>query len=59
MDPITFGMVFTGATGTTLTVLALLGKKISLNETAIKLAMEGAKYVTILYLFKVIFSTFL
>jgi hypothetical protein len=40
MDPITFGMVFTGATGGTLLVLSLMGKKIRINETAIKLVLE-------------------
>jgi hypothetical protein len=59
MDPITFGMVFTGATGGTLLLLTALGKKIRINETAIKLILEAAKYGTILYLFKYLFITFL
>jgi hypothetical protein len=58
MDPITFGMVFTGATGGTLLVLSLMGKKIRINETAIKLVLEGAKYGTILYLMKFLFIHF-
>jgi hypothetical protein len=59
MDPITFGMVFTGATGGTLLVLSLMGKKIRINETAIKLVLECAKYGTILYLMKFLFIHFL
>jgi hypothetical protein len=59
MDPITFGMVFTGATGGTLLLLTAMGKKISINETAIKLVLEAAKYGSILYLFKYLFITFL
>jgi hypothetical protein len=59
MDPITFGMVFTGATGGTLLALTALGKKISINETMVKLTMEIAKYGTILYLFNHIFKLFL
>lgn len=59
MDPITFGMVFTGATGGSLLILTLMGKKISINETAVKLVMETIKYGTILYLFKYLFITFL
>lgn len=59
MDPITFGMVFTGATGGTLLLLAALGKKISINETMVKLAMETAKYGMILYFIHHIFKLFL
>jgi hypothetical protein len=59
MDPITFGIVFTGATGGTLIVLSLMGKKIRINEAAIKVALELAKYGTILYLFNHIFKLFL
>jgi hypothetical protein len=59
MDPMTFGMVFIGASGGTLLVLTALGKKIKINETAIKLVLEGAKYGSILYLFKYLYITFL
>jgi hypothetical protein len=59
MDPITFGMVFTGATGGTLLLLTAMGKKVKINETAIKLVLEAAKYGSILYLFKYLFITFL
>ena len=59
MDPITFGIVFTGATGGTLLTLAALGKKIRINESAIKLVMESAKFGTILYLFYYISKLFL
>jgi hypothetical protein len=59
MDPITFGIVFTGATGGTLLILTALGKKISINEDMIKLVMEIAKYGTILYLFSYISKLFL
>ena len=59
MDPITFGIVFTGASGGTLLLLTALGKKIQINEGMIKLVMEGAKYGTILYLFSYIAKLFL
>jgi hypothetical protein len=59
MDPITFGIVFTGATGGILLILTALGKKVSINEEMIKLVMEIAKYGTILYLFQYIFKLFL
>lgn len=59
MDPITFGIVFTGATGGTLLALAALGKKITINESMVKFVMESAKYGTILYLFHYIFKVFL
>jgi hypothetical protein len=59
MDPITFGMIFTGATGGTLLLLTAMGKKVKINETAIKLVLEAAKYGSILYLFKYLFITFL
>lgn len=59
MDPITFGMVFTGATGGTLLVLAGLGKKISINENMVKLVLEAAKYGSILYLLKHIYILFI
>jgi hypothetical protein len=54
-----FGIVFTGVTGGTLLVLTFLGKKISINETAIKFVMEAAKYGTILYLVQNVFKLFL
>ncbi|MEH7355679.1 hypothetical protein V7150_19305 [Neobacillus drentensis] len=59
MDPITFGIVFTGATGGTLLTLATLGKKITINETMIKLVMETSKYGTILYLLHYVAKLFL
>jgi len=59
MDPMTFGMVFVGASGGTLLLLTALGKRISINETAIKLVMESAKFGTILYLFHHVFKLFL
>jgi hypothetical protein len=59
MDPITFGLVFTGATGGTLLVLTALGKKITINETMVKLTMEIAKYGTIFYLINHVFHLFL
>lgn len=59
MDPITFGIVFTGATGGTLLALAALGKKISINETAVKLVMETSKFGMILYLMHHVFKLFL
>lgn len=59
LDPMTFGMVFVGATGGTLLVLTALGKKIQINETMVKLAMETAKFGTILYLFHYVFKLFL
>jgi hypothetical protein len=59
MDPITFGMVFAGATGGTLLVLTALGKKFTINETAVKLVMETAKFGTIFYLINHVFKLFL
>lgn len=59
MDPITFGMVFTGATGGTLLVLTALGKKVQINEKMMKLVMEAAKYGTILYLLQYVFKLFI
>jgi hypothetical protein len=59
MDPITFGMVFVGASGATLLGLAALGKKITINETAVKLTLEALKYGSILVLMHKIFNTFL
>lgn len=55
----TFGIVFVGATGGTLLVLTILGKKITINETAVKLVMETAKFGTILYLLNHVFNLFL
>ncbi|CRK80285.1 hypothetical protein [Neobacillus massiliamazoniensis] len=51
MDPITFGMVAIGVAGGSLclvTIMEHLG--ISINETAIKLALETTKFGGILYL---------
>ncbi|MCD4838185.1 hypothetical protein LRS37_04720 [Neobacillus sedimentimangrovi] len=59
MEPIAFGMVFTGVTGGTLAVLSLLGKKISINEAAIKVVLEASKFGTILYLLQYISKIFL
>lgn len=59
MDPITFGMVFVGASGATLIGLAALGKKIRINETAVKLTLEVLKYGAIFALMHKIFNTFL
>ncbi|WHY76212.1 hypothetical protein QNH20_19090 [Neobacillus sp. WH10] len=59
MDPITFGIVFTGATGGTLLALAALGKKIRINESAVKLVMETSKFGTILYLMHYVAKLFL
>jgi hypothetical protein len=59
VDPISFGIVFVGATGGTLLLLAGLGKKISINETAVKITMECLKTGTILYFFHYIFKLFL
>ncbi|KAB2334249.1 hypothetical protein [Bacillus mesophilum] len=51
MDPFTFGIVFVGATGAALTGIALLGNAgIKINEDALKIVMELAKYGSILYL---------
>jgi hypothetical protein len=52
-------MVFVGASGGTLLVLTALGKKIRINETAVKLVMETAKFGTILYLMQHVFHLFL
>lgn len=59
MDPITFGMVFTGASGVTLLVLSFLEKKITINEGMVKFVMEVSKFGTILYLFQHVFKLFL
>jgi hypothetical protein len=59
MDPMTFGMVFVGASGGTLLVLTALGKKIRINESAVKLVLETAKFGTILYFMQHIFKLFL
>lgn len=59
MDPIAFGIVFVGAAGVTMFTLTLLGKKISINETAVKLVMEATKYGAIFYLFNYISKLFL
>jgi hypothetical protein len=59
MDPMTFGMVFVGASGGTLLLLTALGKKIVINETAIKIVLEVIKFGSILWLFKYLFITFL
>jgi hypothetical protein len=52
-------MVFTGATGGTLLVLTALGKKFTINETAVNLVMETVKYGTIFYLINHVFKLFL
>ncbi len=60
MDPITFGMVFVGVTGATLGGIALLdGAGFKINDTALTLFMEVAKYGSILYLLKVVSRIFL
>lgn len=59
MDPMTFGMVFLGTTGGALLVLTGLGKKIQINESAVKIVLEIAKYGSILYLLKFISKLFL
>lgn len=59
MDPMTFGIVFVGATGGTLLVLTALGKKTTINETAVRLTMETLKFGTIFYLIHHVFKLFL
>ncbi|MBO0959576.1 hypothetical protein J1P26_07490 [Neobacillus sp. MM2021_6] len=59
MDPFTFGMVFVGASGGTLLAITAMGKKIRINESAVKFVLEGAKYGTILYLLKYVWVLFL
>ncbi|GIN88719.1 hypothetical protein J6TS2_51050 [Heyndrickxia sporothermodurans] len=48
MDPFTLGVVAIGASGATLFISSLFGKK--LNEEAVKIALEVTKYGGILYI---------
>lgn len=60
MDPFTFGLVFTGAAGGAVTLLALLQKAdIPINEDMVKIFMEVTKYGAILWLMKKIWLVFL
>lgn len=60
MDPFTFGIVFTGATGAALTGIALLGKtSLAINEDVLKITVEIIKLGAILYLFKYVAFLFL
>ena len=60
MDPFTFGVVFTGATGGSLLVIALLDRAgLKINDDLLLLFMETAKYGSILYLLKVLSNLFL
>lgn len=60
MDPFTFGMVFTGVTGGSLVVIAILEKGgVKINADLLLLVMETAKYGSILYLLKKLSYLFL
>lgn len=52
-------MLFVSVLGGALISLAALGKFIPINETAIKLVMETAKFGTIFYLVHHVFKVFL
>ena len=56
---ISSGLFFIGTLGGTLVALAVIGKKVHINETAVKLTMETAKFGTILYLINHVFHLFL
>ncbi len=56
---ISSGLFFVGTLGSTLVALAVAGKKININETAVRLTMETAKFGTILYLINHVFHLFL
>ncbi len=56
---ISSGLFFIGTLGGTLVTLAVIGKKVNINETAVKLIMETAKFGTILYLINHVFHLFL
>ena len=59
MDPFTFGIVCTGATGGVLIVLhALEQSDFPINNDMIRLFMETSKYGAILWLLKVLSKTF-
>lgn len=60
MDPFTFGIVAVGAIGASLIGITLLdGAGFKINETALLLFMEIAKYGGILYLLKELSKLFL
>jgi hypothetical protein len=59
MDPFTFGIFFTGATGGVLILLhALEQSDFPINADMIRLFMECSKYGAILWLLKVLSKTF-
>ncbi len=60
MDPFTFGIVAVGATGASLIGISLLdGAGFKINDTALLLFMEIAKYGGILFLLKELSKLFL
>lgn len=60
MDPFTFGIVFTGATGGALVLISLLEDSgFKINSMALRLFMETAKYGGIFYLLKELSRLFL
>jgi len=57
MDPITFGMVFLGASGGTLCLLSAFDKY--LNQTAVKLALEFTKFGGVFWLLHYLAKSFM
>ncbi|CAM3728658.1 hypothetical protein [Mesobacillus zeae] len=58
MDPFTFGIVATGIFGGSLVAFGLLEDVVQINETMVRLVLETCKYGGILYLLKVLYSSF-
>jgi len=53
------GIIFTAALGGTFIGMALLEKKLSINEKAVQVVMQSSKFVLLGYLVYVVYKAFM